>query len=148
MIRLIFQIFRLPAHIIDGIFHVMREFIKIAGSWWGFVVAILWYTGAQEIGFCLHETYQKIDGLCVLYDNDAIWFIWGFFHIWRRTLPDIPRPAWWKLPQRKLKAPKPQKEITATIPIKSHAETKQTRQAMTARLHPDLQAYLANPTKP
>ncbi|MFM7853202.1 MAG: hypothetical protein ACKO96_15080, partial [Flammeovirgaceae bacterium] len=58
------------------------------------------------------------------------------------------RPAWWRLPPPKPKAPKAAKEIVATIPIKSHAEAKQTRQTMTARLHPDLQAYLAKATKP
>jgi hypothetical protein len=76
------------------------------------------------------------------------WFFMGICYLLQARLRYLPfMPAFWRLSPRKQK-PVTSKEIVATIPIKSHAEAKQTRQAMTARLHPDLQAYLAKATKP
>jgi hypothetical protein len=146
MIRIIFNIIQFPAHIIDTIIYLIILCIKIGGSWWTLLGLGVSYFYIHTQRLCI-DSYQYYD-YCIIYNNITIWFAWLILAIKKRNFRNITPPTWWRLRKPKPKAPKAPKEIIAAIPIKSHAEAKQTRQAMTARLHPDLQAYLAKATKP
>ena len=108
----------------------------------------MYYGYLESYRMCEYAETYPYSFICPLVKTNAIWVVWFIIRVFRWQFLKIGRPAWWKLPQSKPKAPKVAKEITASIVIKSHAETKQHRQAMTTRLHPDLQAYLVKASKP
>ena len=147
MIRLIITLCTLPVRAIESCLYLLGRFVHIAGSWWTLFAIAMYYGYLESTGMCRYDVTYPYSFICPLVKTNGIWVVWFIIRIFRWQFPNIQRPNWWKLPTSKQKQPKPAKEISASISIKSHAEIKQTRQAMTARLHPNLQTYLAKANK-
>jgi hypothetical protein len=126
MIRMIITLCTIPARLIESCLYLLGRFVHIAGSWWALLAIILYYGYLKNAGMCVDDETYGYSPICPWVETHAIWVIWYIIRVFRWQFPKVARPAWWGLPQPKPKAPKPAKEIVATIPVKSHAETKQT----------------------